>query len=100
MIKRVLIIVVIITGLGLGINYFLQNKNDVNVNSKYSNCELGDLVGEDVERTVYKNFDIDYHSEDFKKSQVEVLAQKCIDEGVKNQYQMDCCMRTKMFPDE
>ena len=98
--KKILIIIIVVLCFGYGISYLHQNKSDNAVNSKYLNCELGDLVGEDVERIVYKNFNIDYHTEDFTKSQVENFARECIDEGVKNQYQADCCMRMKMYPDD
>ena len=64
MLKKILIVVAVI-GIGAGVFYFLQNKQNNNINSDnitannansiYSNCELGDLVGEDVERIVYKN---------------------------------------------
>ena len=59
-------------------SYLFKNKHDSNINSKYSNCELGDLVGDDVERIEYQNFYIDYHTEDFTKSQIEDFAQKCV----------------------
>lgn len=95
MIKKILISIIIICAIGFGINRLLQNSN--NADSKYNNCELGDLVGDDVERTVYKKYNIDYHSEDFSKSQAEDFAQECLNDGVKNQYQMDCCLRMKMF---
>ena len=106
MLKKILIVVAVI-GIGAGVFYFLQNKQNNNINSDnitannansiYSNCELGDLVGEDVERIVYKNFNIDYHTGDFTKIQVESIAQECIDEGVQDQNQMDCCVRMKMY---
>ena len=98
MIKKILIIIIVILGFLFGINYLFQNKQDVNLNSKYSNCELGDLVGDDVERIEYQKFYIDYHTQDFTKSQIEDFAKKCVDDDVKNQYQMDCCMRMKMYP--
>lgn len=99
MIKKMLIIAVVILGLLFGINYQFQNKHVVDLNSQYSNCELGDLVGDDVERMVYENFYIDYHTEDFSKSQIKDYAKKCLDDNVKNQYQMDCCVRMKMYPE-
>ena len=70
-----------------------------NAISKYSKCELGDLVGDDVQRIKFQKFNIDYHQDDFTKAQIDNFAQKCVDEGVKNQYQMDCCMVTKMYPE-
>ena len=98
MIKKILILIISFC-IGLGVYYSFQNKQNSNINTKYSNCELGDIVGDDVERIVYKNFNIDYHTEDFTKQQIELFAQECIDEGVKTQYQIDCCMRTKMYPE-
>lgn len=97
--KKFLILFIIITVLGAGIYYLLKKKTDNNVNSKYSNCELGDLVGDDVERIRYKIFDIDYHREDFSREQIEKFAQECIEDNVKNQYQMDCCITIKMYPE-
>ena len=98
MIKKISIIGITILCLGFGIYLFL-NKQNIDTNSKYSNCELGDLVGDDVERIVYQNFNIDYHTEDFTKSQIENYAKECIEDNVKNQYQIDCCMRMKMYPE-
>ena len=46
----------------------------------------------------FQDFYVDYHAEDFTKSQIKEFAQKCIDEAIKNQYQMDCCIRMKMYP--
>ena len=96
MIKKILIMSVVVLVIGFGIYYFSQNSRDVG--SKYSNCELGGLVGDDVERITYQDFNIDYHTEDFKKSQIEDFAKICMNDGVKNQYQMDCCMRMQMYP--
>ena len=96
MIKKILIVIVVLV-VGAGTYFVLQNKQNSNVDSKYSNCELGDLVGEDVERIVYKNFEIDYHTGDFTKIQVESIARECIEEGVQDQNQMDCCVRMKMY---
>ena len=100
MIKKILIIIIVILGLSFGITYLFKNKHDSSINSKYSNCELGDLVGDDVERIGYQKFYIDYHTEDFTKSQIEDFAQKCVNDNVKNQYEMDCCVRMKMYPED
>ena len=100
MIKKLSIFIVVLVILGFYTNHLFQKKTEINFKSKYSNCEIGDLVGDDVERIVYKNFNLDYHTNDFEKSQIEDFAQRCLDEGIKNQYQMDCCMRSKMFPDD
>ena len=102
MIKKLSVFIVVIAVLGFVfcINHLLHKEKDIDLNLKYSNCEIGDLVGDDVERIVYKNFNLDYHTNDFEKSQIEDFAQKCLDEGIKNQYQMDCCIRSKMIPDD
>ena len=100
MIRKILIIVIVILGLLFGIGYLFKNKYDSSINSKYSNCELGDLVGDDVERIGYQKFYIDYHTEDFTKSQIKDFAQKCVNDNVKNQYEMDCCVRMKMYPED
>ncbi|MCQ2957636.1 MAG: DUF3089 domain-containing protein [Candidatus Gastranaerophilales bacterium] len=67
---------------------------------KYLNCELGDLVGEDVVRLKNSKFNVDYHSEDFKEEQINNFVQRCLNEGVKTQYQIDCCVRQKMYPEK
>ncbi|MCR5261097.1 MAG: hypothetical protein K6C94_04590 [Candidatus Gastranaerophilales bacterium] len=67
-------------------------------NQKYTNCEIGDFVGDDVRETKYKNFLIQYPSASFSEKQTLIFAVKCAKEGVKTQYQMDCCLRCKMFP--
>ena len=63
----------------------------------YNNCELGDLVGDDVIRVKISKFYVDYHSEEFTKKQIKVIAKKCLEEGVSSQYQMDCCITTKIY---
>lgn len=98
--KKILVIAIIVLCIGIGVTYLLKNKRIIDADSAYSYCELGDLVGDDVERIVYKNFNIDYHTEDFAKVQIEKLAQECIDENVKKQYQMDCCITMKMYPED
>ena len=65
---------------------------------KYSNCELGDIVGDDVKGFNYKDFWIYYHTNDFSKKQMKQFANECIKEGVYTQWDMDCCTRFKMFP--
>ena len=77
-----------------------QDKAVLKKVSKYMNCELGDLVGDDVKRIKVAGFNVDYHSNDFSKKQVKLLAKECKKEGVFTQYQMDCCMTMKMFPNE
>ena len=100
MIRKLLIIIIIFLGILFGMSYLLKNKQNNNINSKYSNCELGDLVGDDVKRIKYQNFYIDYHTEDFTKLQIEDFAQKCVNDNVKNQYEMDCCVRMEMYPED
>ena len=105
MVKKILIVIVVLGIVGVGTYYILQNKQnnkqgneqDINAVSKYSNCGLEALEGDDVERIVYKNFNIDYFAGDFTKIQVESIAQECIDEGVQDQSQIDCCVRMKMY---
>ena len=65
----------------------------------YTSCELGDLVGDDVERINYESYTLDYHSKDFEQSKVIKYANRCIDEGIKSQYEMDCCLTYKMYPE-
>ena len=67
-------------------------------NKKYTNCEIGDFVGDDVKETQYKKFIIQYPSDSFSEKQTLMFAIKCASEGVKTQYQMDCCLRCKMYP--
>lgn len=96
--RKILIFCGTIAIFGTGIYYLFQKDNNI-VNDKYLNCELGDLVGDDVEKIKYKNFDVDYHREDFSKVQIEKFAQECINDNVKDQYQMDCCITRKMYPE-
>lgn len=65
--------------------------------NKYSSCELGDLVGDDVKRIKYNEYKIDYHKKDFNKKEIIKLADECLLEGVSNQREMDCCMTIKMY---
>ncbi len=64
----------------------------------YSACELGDLVGDDVERIQYDGYNLDYHTKDFTNEKVINFARRCINEKVSNQYEMDCCLTYKMYP--
>lgn len=64
----------------------------------YTMCEMGDIVGEDIETLNYKDYNIDYHGSDFSQSQIQQFADACLGEGVKDSYQMDCCVRYKMYP--
>ena len=61
MMKKILVIGVVLC-IGFGITYLLKNQRIIDKDSAYSFCELGDLVGDDVERIIYKNFNIDYHT--------------------------------------
>ena len=100
MVRKILIVIMIVLGVVFAIGYLSQDNQDVSGNPKYLNCELGDLVGDDVERMGYKNFYVDYHVEDFTKSQIKDFAHKCIKDNVKTQYQMDCCVRMQMYPEK
>ena len=100
MIRKEMIIAIFILVICVGVTFLFQHKRSNIYDSKYSNCELGDLVGDDVERLEYKNFYIDYHKADFTKSQIEDYTDECLAEGVKSQYQMDCCMTSKMYAEK
>lgn len=66
--------------------------------NKYTNCELGDLLGDDVKTINYKNLIIDYHSTDFTEKQIKELASACYKDNATTQEQMSCCMSYKMYP--
>jgi len=70
------------------------------ISKKYSNCELGDLVGKDVKRIKHYNYNLDYHSKDFKKKEIINFANECLFKGVESQYEMDCCLTEQMYPEK
>lgn len=72
--------------------------NDATKHPDYSFCELGDLVGDDVERIMYEGYTLDYHTKDFSHKQIIDFARRCIAENVSSQYEMSCCLTYRMYP--
>lgn len=87
---------IIICNENLGINVYKDTKS--NSKSDYSSCQLGDMIGQDVETIDYNGMSIDYHSDDFTEKQIKKLASECSKEGIKNQSEMNCCINLKMYP--
>ena len=98
--KQLFVLFLVLCVCALSIVALDWHNKKVVANNKYNQCELGDLVGDDVERIKVSKFYVDYHSEDFKEEQINNFAQRCLNEGVKTQYQMDCCVRQKMYPEK
>ena len=66
--------------------------------NKYTNCEIGDLIGDDVETINYKNLIVDYHSTEFSAAEIKKLASECYKDGATTQEQMSCCTSQRMYP--
>lgn len=74
------------------INRYKQQTNN------FTMCELGDFLGDDVDKIEYKNYNLEYYPSDYSKNQVKKFADECSKLGANSQYQMDCCVRFKMYP--
>lgn len=58
--------------------------------------DFGEAAGNDVVRAVIDGFYFEYHKPQYKKKYIKTLMRECIDNGVKTQVQMYCCMVNKI----
>lgn len=93
--KRVVIILFIVSAIPL-VLHFLHTTGMFTKKIDYSNCQIGDFLGE-VKQIKYKKFVI-YYPLSHTPKQIEEFALQCEKEGVKKQTEMDCCMRAKIYP--
>ena len=58
--------------------------------------DFGEAAGDDVVRAVIDGFYFEYHRPQYKKKYIKTLMKECIEDGVKTQVQMYCCMVKKL----
>lgn len=58
--------------------------------------DFGEAAGDDVVRAVIDGFYFEYHKPQYKKKYIKELMKECIQNGVKTQVQMYCCMVKKL----
>ena len=74
---------------------------DNSTNDTGASCQLGDLIGEDVEVVKYNGIyehDIQYHTSDFSPEDIKKMAKQCEAEGGVYGEDFDCCISQKMYP--
>ena len=60
--------------------------------------DFGEPAGDDVVKATVDGFYFEYHKPDYKKKYIKYLMSECINDGVKTQVQMYCCMVKKLHP--
>ena len=60
--------------------------------------DFGSAAGNDVVRATADGFYFEYHKPQYKKKYIKNLMNECINDGVKTQVQMYCCMVKKLHP--
>ena len=100
------------------INFYLSDKNlsiikskEINSNKNKENIEFdtiesadkftgdfGEAAGDDIVRATIDGFYFEYHKPQYKKKYVKNLMKECVEDGVKTQVQMYCCMVKKLHP--
>ena len=58
--------------------------------------DFGEPAGDDVVKAVLEGFYFEYHKPQYKKRYIKNLMKECIQDGVKTQVQMYCCMVKKL----
>ena len=62
--------------------------------------DFGEAAGDDVVNAKINGFYFEYHKPQYKKKFIKELMRKCIQDGVKTQVQMYCCMVNKLHPQD
>ena len=70
---------------------FVQIKNS----EKFA-CDFGEAAGDDVVKAKIDGYYFEYHKPEYKKKHIENLMKECINDGVKTQVQMYCCVVHKL----
>ena len=60
--------------------------------------DFGSPAGNDIRKISVGGFYFEYHKPQYKKNYIKTLMNECIDEGVKTQVQMYCCVVKKLHP--
>ena len=88
---------------------FIIKKSAVNKKEKTNNIifepiknadkfagDFGSPAGNDIKKVIINGFYFEYHKPQYKRKYIKNLMQKCINDGVKTQVQMYCCMVKKI----
>ena len=62
------------------------------------NGDFGSPAGDDIRKVTLDGFYFEYHKGQYKRNYIKQLMQECINDGVKTQVQMYCCMVKKLHP--
>lgn len=60
--------------------------------------DFGSPAGDDIKEVKIDGFYFEYHKPQYKKEYIKSLVQQCINDGVKTQVQMYCCVVKKLHP--
>jgi len=60
--------------------------------------DFGEPAGDDIVKVELDGFYFEYHKPQYKKNYIKNLMVECINDGVKTQVQMYCCMVKKLHP--
>ena len=60
--------------------------------------DYGEPAGKDVVKATLDGFYFEYHKPQYEKKYIKNLMQECINDGVKTQVQMYCCVVKKLHP--
>jgi len=102
------------------VKFFISDKKLEAVKSKSNNADLGikniefvtiksaekfdgdfgEPAGDDVKKVSLDGFYFEYHKGQYEKKYLKNLMKECINEGVKTQVQIYCCMVKKLHPED
>lgn len=60
--------------------------------------DFGSAAGDDVVKATIEGFYFEYHKPQYKRKYIKSLMRECINDGIKTQVQMYCCMVKKLHP--
>ena len=60
--------------------------------------DFGEPAGDDVVNAAIDGFYFEYHKPQYKRKYIISLMKECMNDGVKTQVQMYCCMVKKLHP--
>ena len=60
--------------------------------------DFGSPAGNDIKTATLDGFYFEYHKPQYKKTYIKNLMQECINDGVKTQVHMYCCVVKKLHP--
>ena len=60
--------------------------------------DFGSPAGDDIKKVIIDGFYFEYHKPQYKKKYIKNLMHECINDGVKTQVQMYCCVVKKLHP--